>query len=53
METTYNAKTNEKDINISSGYGKAGLAHELTPASQYDKGLLILKIFFLTCNQKL
>jgi hypothetical protein len=38
-ETAYNPKTGSIDVNISSSYGIAGLAHELTHAYQFDQGL--------------
>jgi hypothetical protein len=38
-ETIYNPTTGSIDVNISSSYGLAGLAHELTHAYQYDQGL--------------
>ncbi len=37
-ETVYNPATGSIDVNISSSYGLAGLAHELTHGAQFDRG---------------
>ena len=43
-EMVYNPTTGAIDVNISSNYGLAGLAHELKHAYQYEKGYTDLKI---------
>jgi RHS repeat-associated protein len=43
-ETIYNPTTKAIDINISSAYGLAGLAHELTHGAQFNRGLTDFKL---------
>ena len=43
-ETNYNPTSKALDINVSSTYGIAGLAHELTHGAQFDRGLIDFKL---------